>query len=245
MNDAIMRVSNSPRMRRFSATFAMIYLAVDLIMNYIGLLPLFDKAPMSYLFALLNYAVQAPLLFGFVRGVTTREYSLSKVLSAYGETDKYPFYLSYICVGMAFDIVVDLVGMIGGTVGLVASAVMIVLRFPIKFLLVGILFDAIFSDGDKPRFSPSGIIERFTSAVTQNPARVFVAEIFMMVISFLSIYIAVMLAELLPAHWTVSYALTCLKDVQFGLIILSWPVYYLYCKSAYGITAFDEPRGRR
>jgi hypothetical protein len=145
---------------------------------------------------------------------------------------------------MAFDLISDLVGMIGGTAGTVLAAAVIVLRFPVKFLLVGIFLDGIFPEGGKLRFSVSGIARRFASAATKNPGRVFVAEIFMMVISYLSLYIAVMLAELLPAHRIVSYALTCLSTVQFGFIILSWPVYYLYCKSAYGITEYDEPRKR-
>ena len=240
-----MRVSESRRLRRFSATYAMAYVVVVLIMNYIGRLSLFKGVPMSYIFTVVNLIVQTPLLFGFVRGAVTREYDFAKGLTAYVETDKYPFYLAYICVNAAFDIVYSLTGMIGGSFGTVLSVIMIVLRFPVKFLLVGIFFGAIFADSKKPHFSVSEIIKNFSEAVSRAPFKMLVPEIFMMVVSYLSLYIAAMLAELLPAHWIVSYVLTCCTTVQFGFIVISWPIYYLYCKSAYGITAYEEPRGRK
>lgn len=250
MNEVIARVSGSRRLRRFTATYAMFYIVVMLIMNYIGRFPIFGKAPMSYLLLLLNFVIQTPLLFGCVRGIVTREYDFGKGLAAYGEVDKYPFYLTYIAVNMVFEIFYSLVGGLssaGGitaNVGLVLSVVMVVLRFPVKFLLVGIFFGAIFQDSEKPRFSLSEIIKKFTSAVTENPLKMLGAELFVMIVNYLSIYIAAMLAELLPAHWVVPYVLTCFSNIQFGFIIISWPIYYLYCKAAYGITDFDEPRGR-
>ena len=250
MNEAITNVMGSRRLRRFTATYAMAYLIVLLALNYIGQLSVFEKAPMSYLFLLINFTVQTPFIFGCVRGIVTRVYDFRKGIAAFGETDKYPFYLAYICVNLLFEILYSLAGTVSSIesvaiLGTVLSVVMIVVRFPVKFLLVGIFFDAIFSDSEKPKFSVPSVINRFKSAVLQSPLKMVVAEVFIMVINYFSLYIAAMLAELFPAHWAVAYVLTCFVAVQFGFIIISWPIYYFYCKSAYGITAFDEPRGRR
>lgn len=247
MSEIVTNVMGSPRLRRFSATYAMFYIVVVLVMNYIGGLSLFGSAPLSYVFSLLSFTVQAPLLFGCIRGITTREYSFGKGLAAFGEVDKYPFYLAYIAVNVIYEVVYGLISPLANgegtmaTVGVVLSGVMVVVRFAVNFLLVGLFFDAVFG-GEKPSLSPQRVLKRFWTAISDHPGKALGAEIFMAISSYLSLYIAAMLAELLPAHWVVSYILTCFVQVQFGFIVVSWPIYYLYCKKIYGITEFDEPK---
>lgn len=249
MSEIVTNVMGSPRLRRFTATYAMFYIVVVLVMNYIGGLWIFKSAPMSYVFSVLNFTVQAPLLFGCVRGIATREYNFGKGLSAFGEVDKYPHYLAYIALNVVYEIAYGLVSPLANgegtmaTVGLVLSGIMVVVRFAVNFLLVGLFFDAVFGV-EKPSLSPGRILKRFSSAVADHPGKVLGAEIFMAISSYLSLYIAAMLAELFPAHWIVSYVLTCFVQVQFGFIVLSWPIYYLYCKKIYGITDFEEPKKR-
>ena len=235
-------------MRKFTARLAAIYFIAVLAINFTGSIPMLKTPPVSYLFMVLSLVILTPLLFGCIRGVVTRDYDFRRALGAFGETDKYPAFLSYICLSAAFEIVDSLIRMLSSvegaaTLASVLSAITIIISIPIKFLLVGILFEAIFEEG-KP-FSIMSAIKKFIGVLTGSPIKIVVAEIFNIIVNYFSLYVSIMLAELLPAHWASSVALTCVHSVQFGFIAVTLPIYYLYCKAAYGITAFDEPKGRR
>ena len=246
MIDIFTNVMNSRRLRRFLAFYTLAYLAMCVALNFVG--SFFEGVVLNYLFKLLNYTVQAPFIFGCVRGIVTKDLRFGKGIAAFGEVDKYPFYLAYILLNTAYDIVYSLVSDLSGvegamaTVGTVLLALMLVIRVLMNFLSVGVYFNAIFFDGSKPVFSISRIFGGFRNALTKKPGRVVAAEVFMLVANFLSLQIAVTLAQILPTHNVVPFILTCLSGVQFGFIILTWPIYYLYCRETYGIDGHSSEK---
>jgi len=220
--------------------YALAYLALCLALNYIG--RFFGGSILPYVFSVLSYAIQAPFIFGCIRGIVTHDYSFGNGMAAYSETNKYPFYLAYILVNAVYDIVYGLVSSLTdingavATLGTVLLVVMIVVRVAVNFLVVGIFFSAIYADSDRPRFLFESILSKFIDTVKKSPLRVVGAEVFMMVASYFALYVAAMLAGLLPIHWLTTYILTCLTSTQFGFIILTWPIYYLHCKETYGFS---------
>lgn len=237
MSEAISAVLASPRLKRFSATYAMIYIVICLIFNYIGSLSVFSSFPMSYVVLLVSLAVQAPFMFGCIRGIVTKNYNFSKGIGCFGEFDKYPFYLAYIAINFVYEIIYDLVFSLTDkegamqTVGLALSIVSLLVRILLNFLVIRIYFDAIFYDGGKPKFSISHSFKGFAQVIESKPGKLIAAEILMWVVGFLSLRLATTLASFLPTHAIVAPLLSCLVAVQFGLIVLTWPVYYLYYKA--------------
>ena len=246
MSEAVSAVLASPRLKRFTATYAMVYIVISLIFNYIGSLSFFSDFPMSYIVLLVSLTVQAPFMFGCIRGIVTKNYNFAKGLGCFGETDKYPFYFAYIAINFTYEIVYDLVfSLTDGegamqTVGLVLSIVALLVRILLNFLVIRIYFDAVFYEGIKPKFSLARSFKGFIQVIESKPGKPIAAEILMWVVGFLSLRLASTLAGFLPAHEIVAPILSCLVAVQFGLIVLTWPIYYLYYKSICGLNENNE-----
>ena len=236
MSEIISKVLGSRRLKRFSATYAMMYVVMSLILNYISTLSIFDGALMSYVFVLISMTVQAPFMFGCIRGIVTRDYNVGKGLGCFGEVDKYPFYLAYIVLNVGYEIIYGLVFSLTDNegalqfVGLALSIVFLLVRILLNVLIIKIYFDAIFAEREKPRFSISASFNGFLSVISEKPGKIIAAEFLMWLFGFFSLQLGSSLAGLLPQHSIVPLLLSCFVAVQFGMITLTWPVYYLYYK---------------
>lgn len=242
MSEVISAVLANRRLRRFTATYAMMFVVISLILNYIKTFSVFDKPPLSLLYMLVSVAVQAPFMFGCIRGIVTKNYSVAKGLGAFAEKDKYVFYLAYIAVNVIYEMsyaaVLSLASAGGtlGSVGIVLTVIMIIVRILLNALVIKIYLDAIFFEREKPRFLIGNIFRGFLKAISDKPGRIIAAEAFTWVVNFVSLRLASSLAGILPAHDIVPLALSCAAAVQFGFIILSWPIYYIYFRETFGIS---------
>ena len=236
MNNVIEKVQSNKRMRRFAATYALIYLVISLILNYLGTLLDLSVPPMSYLFSLMYAVLQAPFIYGFVRGVLIKDYSISKGLSAYFEIKNYPTYLIYILLNLSYEVIDSLVDMLRasdgamGTVGNVISAVMILLKIILNFYIIVLYFGKIYADENDGKMSLPRIFRDFFKILIRKPGKILAAEIFMIVFNFASMYLALVIVAFLPENDIIKLLFTCLTSVQFGLITWTWPIYYLYYK---------------
>ena len=118
-----------------------------------------------------------------------------------------------------------------GILGWLLTVVVFVLGLALNFYLVKLFFEGIFSE--ETLFSPQTVGKDCYATLLAKPKRVIAAEAFRLVVLFVSTIISALLASLIPSHVLVSYALSCLNAVQYGFIIVSWPVYYLYYKDTF------------
>ena len=91
----------------------------------------------------------------------------------------------------------------------------------------------ILADIDSGKLSIGTTLKSCGKLLSKKPMKFVGAELFMLVVSGISMVISSTVANILPAHWTVSLIITCINSVQYGFIILSWPVYYLYYRWAF------------
>ena len=172
-------------MRRFMAVYALAYFVLCLALNYAS--RFFTGIIFSYLFLIVSNALQAPFVFGCVRGIVTRDYRFGNGMAAYGESDKYPFYLAYVAINMSYEIVSGLISLLAAAGGVVATLgtvllyLMIPIRVGLNFLVVGVYLHAIYSNTDRPVFSAKDIFAKFYDAIKNNLGRVIFAEAFMLV----------------------------------------------------------------
>ena len=198
--------------------------------------PFFGAGSGKIIFKLITLIIQAPFFYGLVRGIINKDYNVAKGLAAFTETGNFASYGVYIAVSLVYEIAgmaIEPLGQATGdlySVGLVLYTVHAILQFFINLLLVKLYFDSI----EKGKLSIGATLKGCGTLLAKRPMKFVAAEVFMLVAGLAVTVISSMLAGLLPGHWSVSLVLSCINSVQYGFIILSWPVYYLYYKSAFG-----------
>lgn len=237
MNAIIDSVMASRRLKIFTAYYAMIYVIINLLLSLVNSsVPFFATDPGKIVYKLVAAMIQAPFIYGLVRGIVTKDYKVSAGLSAFAEVKNFGAYFAYVAVTLAYELINMLIGSAaaaeGGnqTVLLVISAIVALLRFIINFFLVKMYFDSIDNEG-RPDLGRT--VKGCVGLLTKRPLKLVWAELFMFIASCAVTVISVVLAQILPKHWVVGSVIACLNSVQYGFIILSWPVYYLYYKASF------------
>ena len=237
MNDIIDSVMASRRLKIFTAFYAMVYIVLSLLINlvnsYVGFL---SGGIGGFIFTCVSLIIEAALMYGLIRGIITKNYHFEDGIRSFAEVKYYPVYLLYAAVNIAYESVDSLLGKIAvgegtlATFGLILSGVMFFVKLAINFYLVKFYFDSVENDGK------IGMIDTAKSCIATlaaHPGKVIAAEAFMLITNFVVLMVSTMLANLLPQHSIVGFVLSCLYKIQFGLIIITWPVYYLYYKYAF------------
>ena len=238
MNSIIDSVMASRRLKIFTAYYAMMYVVILLILNLVAnMVPFFSAGAGRIIFKFITLVIQAPFFYGLVRGIVNKDYNVAKGIAAFTEIGNFTSYGMYIAVSLVYEIAgmaIEPLGQATGnlyTVGLVLYTVHAILQFVKNLLLVKLYLDSI----ENGKISIGTTLKGCGTLLAKRPLKFVCAELFMLVAGLAVTVISSMLAGLLPGHWSVSLVLSCINSVQYGFIILSWPVYYLYYKSA-----FDE-----
>lgn len=236
MNSIIDSVMASRRLKIFTAYYAMIYVVVNLLLNLLATgVPFFVEGVGKLVFKLIALVIQAPFIYGLVRGIITKEYSVSKALGAFGEAGNYLTYGAYIAISLAYELLGMAIVPLGKaegallTVGTVLYVIHALLKFFLNLFLVKMYFDSI----DNGNLSLVASVRGCGRLLSKKPMKFVSAELFMFVVGGIAMIISSTVANVLPQHWSVSLILSCINSVQYGFIILSWPVYYLYYRWAF------------
>ena len=237
MNSIIDSVAASRRLKIFTAYYAMIYVVINLVLNLVKTgVPFFGTTAGELVFKLISLVIQAPFMYGLIRGIITKSYNVAEGLKAFAETKNYLTYLAYIAINFIYEAVSALVTLLGksesdaSTLGFALAIVVTLFRFVLNLFLVKMYFDSIDSDG---KLSLGKTLKGCGELLTKRPLKFAGAELFMLVVGIAATVVSSMLAGILPAHWSVSLILSCLNSVQYGFIILTWPVYYLYYRASF------------
>lgn len=239
MNEVIESVMGSRRLKIFTAYYLIVYTTVILILNLVkSYVPFFDQGTGELVYIFISLFIKAPLMYGLIRGIVTKDFRITKALGAFGDVKAYGAYAVYVATTLAYEGVYYLTTLIsakGGvleTVGTVASALMIVVRLLVNFFLVKLYLDCIANEG---RLSLGKSLKGCAAALGRAPLKVLGVEIFLIVCQYLSLYLSATLISVLPQHSAISLAVSRLNEIMYGFLILIWPIYYLYYK-----TIFEE-----
>lgn len=237
MKEVFDSVSESPRLRRFTTSYVLIYFIITLVFNLVTeYLPILGRFLGGHPFKLVIYLVEAALTYGLVKGIVTKNYRISDALGSFGDSAAYPVYATYAALYLVFNVTQDLVSKIVSgmaTVGLILSIAFLLLRLFINFFMVRVYFGKILLNEKGVDFK--GALDDCLGVLKKAPGRVISIEVMKLVVNFVAASLSVLLAGMLPAHSTVSFALSCLMTVQFGMLIYSWPVYYIYYKETFDL----------
>ncbi len=239
MNSVIESVVGSRRLKIFTAYYLMVYTVVILSLNLIkSYIPFFSQSVGSVVYILISLFVKAPLMYGLIRGIVTKDFHISTALGAFGDVKAYVAYVVYVVTTLAYEGISYLVSLLAskggalGTAGTVLSVLMIVVSLLVNFFLVKMYFDSI-DNGGKPDLTKS--LKGCTTALGRVPMKILGAEILFIVSRYLSLYVSALFVSLLPKYAVVSLVISCLNEIIYGFLILIWPIYYLYYK-----TIFEE-----
>ena len=239
MKDILDSVSASPRLRRFTTYYMMLYFAVTLAVNLlVRYVPVINDFAGGHVKSFVIFLIEGALMYGLIRGIVTKSYNIGDAVGAFGETENYLFYLAYAVINTAYGVLYSLVSMLSeksgtlGTIGLILSALFIVVRFLVNFALVRLYFDKILFGAKK--LDIAGVCKACADVFVNKPLRLFAAEGMLLLVK----YIATLLGSVIVAmtisafgdHWAISFIATCFVTIQFGALIYVWPVYYLYYK---------------
>ena len=237
MNSVIDSVIASRRLKIFTAYYAIIYVVFNLLLNLLSAgVPFFKESMGRVVYVLIVATVGAPFTYGLIRGLVKKDYNVKKGLGAYSETGNYLTYGIYIAVTVAHEALGAAINA-GGTANkdnavlwTVLSAALTILKFFINMFVIRLFLDGAENGG---RASFMRTLRACGRLLSTKPLKFIGAEAFWLVIGGASMVISTMLAGLLPAHTAVSLVVASLNSVQYGFIILSWPVYYLYYRWAF------------
>ena len=234
MNSIIESVNSSRRLKIFMTYCVMTYLTFGLLLSLIKTyVPFFAGGLGALIYALLSLFVKAPLVYGMVRGIATKNYNFSTVLGAFGEVKNYGIYGAYVVINIAYEVIYVLIEKLAmgsdviATVGSILSIIFIVVRLWVNFFLVTLYFEGIDKEG-RPLLVES--LKKTSKALGRVPLKVLGAEMLLFVSNFLSLYISSLFVSVLPSHSVVTLIFTSLHEILFGAVIIIWPVYYLYYK---------------
>ena len=239
MRNIFESVSASPRLRRISASYMMLYFIIMLAVNLLGrFVPVLDRFLGGYIKDFIVFFVEGALLYGLIRGISEKDYRLNRSLSSFGDTKNYVYYLIYAAVNTAYNMIFSLVSMLTAdgsqltTLGWVLTVVINIVRFILNFALVRLYFEKILFA--KETLDLSSVCRSIVSTVRNKPLRIVAAEIMMLFVRYASVFfgtlIVMFMTSMIGTHWTVSFIGSTLVSIQFGALIYSWPVYYLYYK---------------
>ena len=232
MNSIIESVNSSRRLKIFMSCFVVVYLTAGLLLNLIKTyVAFFASGVGAVVFALITLLVKAPLIYGMVRGIATKNYNISSALSAFGKVKNYATYGVYILINIAYEVIYSLIERLAlgsgvmATLGSVMSIILIVARLLVNFFLVVLYFESIDAGG---KLSVGNTVRKISTALGSVPLKVLGAEMLLVVSNFLSLYISSLFVSVLPSHSVVNLIFTSLHEILFGAVIIIWPVYYLY-----------------
>ena len=95
MREIFENVSGSPRLRRFTTSYLMIYFIITLSVNLlIRYLPILDTTALVHVKNLVVYFIEGALLYGLIRGIVTKNYRVGDGIASFCETENYIFYLA-------------------------------------------------------------------------------------------------------------------------------------------------------
>ena len=239
MKNIFESVSASPRLRRFATSYMLLYFIIMLTVNLIGkYAPIINIFAGGYVKDFVVYLIEGALLYGLIRGICNKDYRMSDALASFGEMKNYLYYLTYAVVNTVYNIVYSLAsgltadGSALATLGTVLVVLLTIFRLAINFALVRLYFDKILFCADT--FDPVSVCKACIDTVIHNPLRIVAAEIMMLIVKYVAVFFGTLfvmaLTSMIGTHWAISFVATCFVTIQFGALIYSWPVYYLYYK---------------
>ena len=236
MNSIIDSVMASRRLKIFTAYYAMMYVVILLIFNFVAtIVPFFSAGVGRIIFKLITLIIDAPFFYGLVRGIINKNYNAAAELGAFTEVKNFGAYGAYIGVNLVYAIIGMLIEPLGQTtgtlytVGSILYVVYTLFQFVLNMFLVKLYIDSI----DSGNVSFTATLKGCAKLLKNKPMKFVAAELFMLVVGLAVTLISSTIAGLLPEHVSVSIILSCINSVQYGFIILSWPVYYLYYRWAF------------
>ena len=239
MRNIFESVSASPRLRRFSASYMMLYFIIMLTVNlFIKLFPVIDAFPIGYIKDLAVFLVEGALLYDLISGISEKDYRLSRSLASFSNAKNYPYYLIYAAVNTVYSALFDLVSLTTAegssiaSIGWVLTVVINLIRFLLNFALVRLFFERILFK--KETLDLAHVCRSCLDTVIHKPLRIVAAEVMMFLVKYASVFFGTLLVmfmtSMVGTHWAVSFVGSTLVSIQFGALIYSWPVYYLYYK---------------
>ena len=239
MREIFENVSGSPRLRRFTTSYLMVYFIITLSVNLlIRYLPILDTTALVHVKNLVVYFVEGALLYGLIRGIVTKNYRFGDGIASFGETENYIFYLAYSIVNTLYNALYSLTTLLAdkegavGIVGTVLTVVLLVFRLLINFGLVRLYFEKLVF-GNK-NLNVGSVFRGSIKTVSEHPKRIILAELMPVAVKYVSTLMGVAIISVVSpgvdSHWMVSFVTSCLVTVQFGALVYVWPVYYLYYK---------------
>jgi hypothetical protein len=185
-------------------------------------IPFFSSEIGTLVYKLVDVLIKAPFMYGLIRGIVTKNYHFAEGIASFGETQNYGVYAAYVCIGMIYEIISFFLSKINFAA---ITVVAVIIQLLVNYYLVMMYFVAIKNDGRALLVKSLDVcIDKFKSKFWN----VISAELFMFAVSFLSLLISSMAAEFLPGHESVSLILTCINELQYGFLVVTWPIYYLY-----------------
>jgi hypothetical protein len=236
MKEVFDSVSDSPRLRRFSTSYVLIYFILTLVFNLVfKLVPVLNTFAGGYPKSFVVFLFDAALLYGLIRGIVTKNYKIGDTLGSFADVSAYPLYLTYAGINLALEI---LAGVISGAVKNIAAlsiavtVVFFILELLVNFFIVRLFFDRILLKSRTMNFK--GVFESCKNVLANKASRVVSIEVMNIVVNFISLTVLTFVSVYLPKNNdTVSFVLTCLSTVKLGMLIYTWPIYYLYYKDTF------------
>ncbi len=239
MREILENVSGSPRLRRFTTSYLMIYFIITLSVNLlVKYMPILNTTLLVHVKNLVVYFIEGALLYGLIRGIVSKNYRFGDGIASFGETENYIFYLAYAAVNTIYSAVYSIMSTLTekegavGTVGTVLTVVLLVFRLIINFGLVRLYFDKLLFG--RKTLDLGGVLRGSVNTASDHTKRIIKAELMLVAVKYVSTLLGVAIMSVVApgvdGHWAVSFITTCLVTVQFGALIYVWPVYYLYYK---------------
>lgn len=232
MNSIIDSVTASRRLKIFMTYYVMMYVILSLLLNLLkNYVLFFGDGVGAYVHAFILLLVKAPLVYGMVRGIITKNYKFSSSLGVFGEVKNYGVYGVYALINIAYEIIYVFIEELSkgeGTLAAVAGALSIILiavRLLINFYLVELYFESIDAGG---KLALGKSIKGCSRVLGKYPLKVLGAELLMLVSNAVAFLISSTFISMLPQNDAVSLVILSLNDILYGFLILVWPVYYLY-----------------
>ena len=239
MKNIFESVSASPRLKRFCASYMLLYFIIMLVVNLTGkLFPFLDSLIIGNVKDLAVYLIEGALLYGLIQGISEKDYRMTRSLSSFTDTNNYVYYLIYAGVktvySISFDLISPLTNAEGGiaTFGWVLTVAVNIVGFVINFALTRLYFEKILFKSE--RLDLVKVCRSCFETIKQKPLRIVGAEVMMLIVKYVAVVFGTILVmfmtSMVGTHWAVSFVGSTLVSIQFGALIYSWPVYYLYYK---------------
>ncbi len=239
MKEILENISASPRLRRFTASYLLLYFIITLSVNLLQkFVPVINTFAGGYIKDFIVCLIDASMIYGLVRGIVNKNYRIGEAISSFAETENYIHYLIYAAVNTAYSALYSYVSSLTAassyiaTVGWILSVFFILIKFMLNFALVRLYFDKLIYGNKKLNLSE--VVKSTAKLISDHPGRIATAEIVFLIAKYVSIIIGTLFVSTfsqgLGSHWAISFSASCLTTVQFGALIYIWPMYYLYYK---------------